>query len=321
MKKIFYIVFIFLLACKSNHNPILLSNKKNINKSGIELIVLGVAQDGGYPHIACKKKCCQQYWDGAETRKYVSCLAIVDHSTNQYWIFDATPDLGEQLKELQSFLSEINYVPSGILLTHAHIGHYAGLMYLGREAMGSKGIPVWVMPKMNQFLTNNGPWSQLISLKNIELKELNDQQEVSLSDKIKIIPLRVPHRDEFSETVGFRIVTPQKSVLFIPDIDKWDKWNLNIVEQVKKVNYAFIDATFCNENEISSRNIKEIPHPFVTETMELFKNEDQPTKNKIHFIHFNHTNPLLLKESTEKKEVIKNGYHISSQGMSIYLSE
>ena len=125
------------------------------------------------------------------------------------------------------------------------------------------------------------------------------------------MPFKVPHRDEYSETVGLRIIGPNKSVLFIPDIDKWDKWETNIVEAVMNVDYALIDATFYDAVEINNRDISEIPLPFVIETMELFKNQPEAIRNKIHFIHLNHTNPLLNPESEQSKEVLAKGFHIA----------
>ena len=76
---------------------------------------------------------------------------------------------------------------------------------------------------------------------------------LELQKGIMIHAFTVPHRDEFSETAGFKIVTEKTSYLFIPDIDKWTKWNKNIIEEVKKVNYAFVDATFNEITELKNR--------------------------------------------------------------------
>jgi len=164
---------------------------------------------------------------------------------------------------------------------------------------------------MKAYLETNGPWEQLVSNKNISLEEIHDTEEISLSTNLKIIPIRVPHRDEYSETVGFKIIGPNKSVLFIPDIDKWQKWNTSVVEAVSDVDYAFIDATFYDGGEINNREISEIPHPFVIETMDLFKDQSRAIRNKIHFIHLNHTNPLLDPDSEQTKEVLSKGFHIA----------
>lgn len=284
------------------------------------LVVLGIAQDAGYPQIGCEKECCKAYWLGKEKKKLITCLALVDRKANQYWLFEATPDIAEQLHSLQPYLiSKDDYSPDGIFISHAHIGHYSGLMQLGREAMSARSVPVWVMPRLDSFIRNNGPWSQLVSLKNIQLKNLQADSTVSLNIALNITPFKVPHRDEFSETVGFVIESNKKKILFIPDIDKWGKWDRDIVNEIKKVDIALIDGTFYANGELPGRNMSEVPHPFVEESIQLFSSLPNTEKAKIRFIHFNHTNPLLKKSSVAKDKVIANGFAVTEEGMIIDL--
>ena len=280
------------------------------------IVVLGIAQDAGYPQIGCDKECCKKYWDKKIAKQKVSCLALFDPLTNQKWIFDATPDLTAQLHDVD-VMQKGNL--SGIFLTHAHIGHYTGLMYLGKEALNTKEIPVYVMSRMHGYLKNNGPWSQLINLNNIKLQNLKADSSIKLTDKISITPILVPHRDEFSETVGYSIKTENKTVLFIPDIDKWQKWDRDIRQLAKSHDYLFIDGTFYKDGELPGRNMSEVPHPFVQESMELFKGMFSNEKQKIWFIHFNHTNPLIDKSSKEYKDVKSKGFNVAIEGSRITL--
>ncbi len=276
--------------------------------------VLGVAQDGGYPHFGCEKDCCKMAWKDTSMRKFVVSLAIVDPKEKKWWLMEATPDIKEQVEYFKK-LSEgkYNYLPDGIFLTHAHIGHYAGLINFGREVMNTSNIPVYVMPKMKKFLETNGPWNQLVKLNNIKLLELKEELPVKISEKIVVSAMTVPHRDEFSETVGFRINTSYKTYLFIPDIDKWEKWNRVLIKEVSKVDIAFLDATFNKSNELKNRAMSEVPHPFVEETINAFKNENDQLKSKVHFIHFNHTNALMW-DNNARLEVQKKGFKVSEQG-------
>ncbi len=278
------------------------------------VVVLGIAQDAGYPQIGCNKECCKKVYDGKAAKQMVSSIAIVDPVSKQKWIIDATPDFPDQLKLLDKYPGEL----SGILLTHAHIGHYTGLMYFGREAMNASKVPVYAMPRMFDFLKNNGPWSQLVTLNNIELKNLKADSTIQLNERISVQPLLVPHRDEFSETVGYLIRIGKQSLLFIPDIDKWDKWEKDIRNFVHGGNYlrnyVIIDGTFYKDRELPGRNMAEIPHPFVQETMAMFEKYDAVSKKKIWFIHFNHTNPLINDNSRESKEVRANGFNLARQG-------
>jgi len=274
------------------------------------LTVLGIAQDAGYPHIGCNKDCCNK--NIGDNKYYVTSIGLTDIENDKNYLFEATPDIGEQIKYLK-VSRENNKLIDGIFLTHAHIGHYSGLMYLGREALGAKNVPIYTMPRMKYFLQQNGPWSQLVSLENIKLEEINHNQNIRLSSDLKVIPFNVPHRDEFSETVGYKIIGKNKSALFIPDIDKWELWNKSIVDEVKSVDYAFLDATFFSGEEIN-RSMSEIPHPFISETINLFKDELLEIKNKIYFIHFNHTNPVLNNKLHLKDSILKLGFNFAKFG-------
>ena len=284
------------------------------NEKSPYVIILGTAQDGGAPHAACQKVCCVDKWSNPNLHKKVSSIGIVDPISNEVWMIDATPDFAEQLHLLTNN-NKRNL--KGIFLTHAHIGHYTGLMHLGREVMGAKSTVVNVMPKMESFLRNNGPWSQLVDLKNISLSGLSNNKKVQLNSRLSIIPFKVPHRDEFSETVGYRIEGPSKSLVFIPDIDKWSKWQTDIIDIVENSDYSLLDGTFYDINELPGRDMSQIPHPFIIETMKLFKNSDK--KDSIYFIHLNHTNPVLNKDSIEYKKVILNGFNISKFGQILKL--
>lgn len=281
-------------------------------------ISLGIAQDGGFPHLGCSHNCCTKAWEDQSIRKNIVSLALVDSLNKKWYLFEATPDLKTQLNYFQTLTSgSYNYLPDGIFITHAHIGHYTGLMQLGKEVMNSSNVKVYVLPKMKEFLETNGPWSQLVKLKNISLFQLEPEKTINLSDSIAIQTFTVPHRDEYSETAGFKAIFGKRSFLFIPDIDKWEKWNRSITEYVKGVDHAFIDATFYSEKELKNRNIKEIPHPLVIETMELFRSMDDNIKSKIVFIHFNHTNPLLIDNELRLK-VESQGFRVAQQGLRYY---
>ncbi len=241
-------------------------------------------------------------------------LALVDPESKKWWLFEATPDIKEQLHYFQTLTNgTYKYLPEGIFITHAHIGHYTGLMQLGREVISTKDLPVYVLPKMKAFLEHNGPWSQLVTLHNIALHEMHDSEPLTLTPGITVTPHTVPHRDEYSETAGFSIITPARKYLFIPDINKWDKWTHNIVDVVKAVDVALLDATFYDNTELPGRSMSEVPHPLVIETMKLFKNESPATKSHIHFIHLNHTNPML-RDNKKQKEIKAASFNIAEQG-------
>ena len=273
------------------------------------LVVLGTAQDAGYPQVGCAKSCCERVWSGKADPEPVVSLGIVDPSGNRSWLMEATPDLPRQWMAL----TELAPV-AGIFLTHAHIGHYTGLMYLGREVMGATAVPVYVMPRMAAFLATNGPWSQLVQLGNICLHPLEADRPERLNGELSVTPIRVPHRDEYSETVGYLISGPARSALFIPDIDKWSRWDRDLTAELAEVDLAFLDATFFTTDELPGRDMSEIPHPFVVETMDRLADLPAEERAKVHFIHFNHTNPLLDPDSAASRKVQEAGFRIARTG-------
>jgi len=309
MKNLFLILNLFLAYLLTNAQNSNLLMDTIVSPS---LIVLGTLQDAGAPHIACKKDCCKTLFKQPDINLQVVSLGIIDPINEKSYLFEATPDIVTQMKTLSTLSTFSNKeTPDGIFLTHAHIGHYAGLMYLGKEAMDAQKMPIFAMPKMKTFLENNGPWNQLVSEENISIQSLKNETVVKLTSQFSVIPFTVPHRDEYSETVGYKIKGPNKSVLFIPDIDKWHLWNKDIVDEIQQIDYAFIDATFFDSVEVNNRDISEIPHPFIIESMELFKDLPAIEKQKVHFIHFNHTNPAINLNSEKARLILKNGFNIA----------
>ena len=278
---------------------------------GVSLILLGTLQDAGAPQLNCNKKCCQGLFEQADSARRVSSLGLLDFNTQKKYLFDATPDISKQLHALKK-ASPIatSSIVDGIFLTHAHIGHYTGLMYLGKEAVNETEVSVFAMPKMSSFISNNGPWSQLVTDRNIVLQPLVANQAISLSPTLQVTPFLVPHRDEYSETVGYLIEGPHKKALFIPDIDKWNRWELDLATELKKVDYAFLDATFYSAKELGNRDMSQIPHPSVLETIQTLKDFSMEERAKVIFTHFNHTNPLLDSTSEATKKVLALGFKI-----------
>jgi len=190
-------------------------------EEGVYIYVLGIAQDAGYPQTSCYQPHCMRAWEDKNLRRTACSIAVVDESTRSKYLFDATPDMREQLYELHKTAPDGEYKLDGVFLTHAHIGHYTGIMHFGHEAMGAKNIPVYAMPRMREYLSTSGPWDQLVRYENIVLKAMQDGEAEQFGDRLRVTPFLVPHRDEYSETVGYRIDGPKKSAVFIPDIDKW----------------------------------------------------------------------------------------------------
>jgi pyrroloquinoline quinone biosynthesis protein B len=278
--------------------------------------VLGIAQDGGLPHIGCRQAACVAARRDARRRARVASLGLIDARANQRFLIDATPDIAAQLESLNAGRAGVERARpvDGILLTHAHIGHYAGLMYLGREALGARAVPVYATPRLASFLRTNGPWSQLVQLGNIELREIQPALEFALTPDLHVTALPVPHRDEFSDTVGFRVRGPRRSLLYVPDIDKWERWERRIEDELAAVDWALLDGTFERADELPGRSLAEIPHPLVGESAARL----QALAARVLFIHLNHTNALLW-DRAARRRLERRGFRVARDGQELAL--
>lgn len=291
-------------------------------KCQVELIVLGVGQDAGAPQIG---NSADPAWVDPSLRLTATALAIVDHQIGQRFLFEATPHISQQLQRLDTLVGAptSGLGVDGVFLTHAHIGHYVGLMFFGREAAGSQSIPVFAMPRMASYLSQNGPWSQLVTLGNIVLQPVENLKAVEVTAQLSVTPYRVPHRDEFSETVGYHIGTPSKSVFFVPDIDDWAQWQTDYGHSIEamatRVDYSFVDATFFDNNELPGRDMSLIPHPRVLETMDRLAHLPAERRKGVHFIHINHTNPIRFVDSEASQTVRERGFSIAKEGQRLCL--
>lgn len=268
------------------------ANKPTTPPSGWELVVLGIAQDAGIPQLGCDQELCKSIREGKRKPERVSSLGLVNAALGLSYLFDATPDMVSQLGTLNG-----GHAPTAVFLTHGHIGHYTGLMYFGRESIDAKSIPVHGTERMANYLRTSGPWSQLVSRNNIDLRVLTPDTAVELADGIKVTPFLVPHRDEFTDTVGYLIEHAGHRALFIPDIDQWSKWPRSIRAVVDGVDLAFLDGTFASADELPGRSTADIPHPLIPATRALLAG----TRAQVWFIHLNHTNKEIAAQDVARE--------------------
>ena len=275
----------------------------------VRVVVLGVAQDGGVPHIGCTQPLCARARRDPARRRRVAALGLVDD--DRRYLIDATPDIAAQLEALNAGRTPNRRRPvDGILLTHAHVGHYAGLLYLGREALDAEAVAVYATPKMAAFLRDNQPWRSLVERRNVRVVEVTPGHEIALG-RLRVTVIAVPHRDELSDTVGYRVRGPSgRGVLYVPDVDKWERWDRRLDFEVAAVEVALLDGTFHDADELPGRDMAAVPHPFVKETLALLP---PPMRKRVRFIHLNHTNRLLW-DAAARAAVARQGAGVAREG-------
>lgn len=291
------------------------------NVGGPYALVLGIAQDAGYPQAGCRGSCCAPAWADPSRRRHAACLALVDPGAGRRWLIDATPDLREQLRALDLACPPDPDRPApaldGIFLTHGHLGHVLGLLQLGKEAMGARDVPVYAMPRLLAFLRQHEPWAALERGGQITVHPLVAHEEVRVPGGLTVEPLPVPHRDELTETVAFRIGGPRHRLLYLPDIDGWpqaEAVGLTLPGLLATVDRAYVDATFYDGAELPGRDITLVPHPTASDTLARAALLPTPERAKLRLTHFNHTNPLLQPSAPQRAAVLAAGVGLAEEG-------
>ncbi len=281
----------------------------------VELFVLGIAQDGGLPHFGCEQPCCVNARATGRVL-YPAALGVVDRRVDKLLLVECTPRIEEQvalLHELAGVHGRGRQPVDAVMTTHAHIGHYLGLAWFGREVAGSKQMPVHCSPRFGAFLRQHAPWRQLVELQQIDVQEFVIGEAFAPWPGLTVRAIAVPHRDEFSDTVAFVLAGPQRRVLFVPDIDAWERAPGLLQQLLADVDVAYLDGTFFDGSELPERNLAEIRHPLMVRTMELLAEQAKARPGAIRFLHCNHTNPALH-DAAVRARIEAAGFRLASQG-------
>jgi pyrroloquinoline quinone biosynthesis protein B len=285
------------------------------------LRVLGTAQDGGCPQLGANHALDRKAWDDSRFKRLVTSVLIVDPLSGQRWLLDASPDIKQQVENARFDPPLRETRPGrpplfdGIFLTHAHMGHYTGLLHFGREAYAAEGQPVFASESMATFLETNGPWELLVRLEHIKLTRIAPGEIARLNDRLSLKVHLVPHRAEYTDTLAFEVRGPHASVLYLPDIDKWDQWEMPLESILDQVDLALIDGTFYGDGEVPGRSMAEIPHPFMVETRARLSSSPLSRRSKVCFLHLNHTNPAADPTSVEHRSLLECGFRVAFDGM------
>jgi pyrroloquinoline quinone biosynthesis protein B len=270
-------------------------------RSDLFALVLGSIQDGGLPQAGCYTPRCER---ARGDPHYVASLAIVEGESGRVWLVDASPDLARQMDLIPGEAFRRRAARrrpfEGILLTHA-------------QSLAIAPTPCYCTSPMAEFVRTNGPWSLMVDEGRLDLRVLTPDTAVQLGSNLEVTAVPVPHRHEFSDTVGFVFRGPRRSLLYLPDIDNWDRWDRPIEDVVGEVDVALLDGSFYSAGEVPGRSLEEIPHPLVSGTMDRLQDMVRAGK-KVIFTHLNNTNPVLDKGSRERAEVLRRGFGIARAG-------
>ena len=290
------------------------------------VLVLGTAQDGGLPQIGCGGEACEAARTDPSRRRLVASLLLADPRTGARWLVDATPDLREQVELARGHpATRVDEGPrpplfDGVFLTHAHMGHVTGLLQFGREVSASHDLPVFGSERLVAFLNEAPPYELLARAGHIAPLALQPGVPRPLHaaadgrPDLVVVPLTVPHRDEFSDTSGFVIRGPTSSLLYVPDIDRWANGRETLLTWLAAVDVALLDGTFFSLDEVPGRDLRDVPHPPVSLTLELLADAPAALRAKVVFTHLNHGNPVADPTSAAAAAVRAAGMSVACEG-------
>ena len=264
--------------------------------------LLGNAQDAGRPQIGCTQKCCTDARKNSRLSRMPVSLGLQGET---YGLVEATKSIGDQLSLMG------NAMIDELWLTHAHLGHIEGLGQFGREALNSKNIKLRCSDSVVDYTMNHPIWKKLIERGNLTFAKFKSEN---------IIPIEVPHRARDFDTHAILFKGQSNNIFFLPDHDTWES-TLDFVgydnprEWFSSLDASIIllDGTFWDSNELKGRIQADVPHPPVSETLDLIgRREDGDPR--IIFIHLNHTNPLHYPNSPEYQKLSDLGWEVGEEG-------
>lgn len=236
-------------------------------------------------------------------------------------LLDASPDIRVQS---QMLLESPLYPPGrdslvdSIFITHAHMGHYTGLLHFGKEALAAEHIPLFATDRFITFMERNEPWGALLNSGHLDAIPINGLT-AEIDTEITITAVPVPHRDEFSDTVAFSVnVNGDPWVLYLPDIDDWPSWT-DAEFEIARHDMVLMDATFSGPNELGDRDMVSIGHPLVVDTIERFAHLTANTR--IVFTHMNHSNPLGNPSAAITQQALDAGFTTAHDGFTSMVGE
>jgi pyrroloquinoline quinone biosynthesis protein B len=270
------------------------------------ILVLGSGQDGGSPQLG--------HTSGVGPNRTASSVAVISPD-GAIVLLDASPDIRQQTISLMTsevFPTDRSTPFDAVALTHAHMGHYAGLVHLGNESGDAKGVSLLATGKMHTFLRSNQPWRMLYQRGNV-VPDTFGLGAIRIDERMTIDALAVPHRAEFTDTVAISVrIDDAPWFMYLPDIDAWADWP-GAEAAISEHALCLLDATFSDPDELPGRSIADIKHPLVTDTVERFSHLTGSTQ--IVLGHINHSNSLADIESEIAVRTRAAGFAVAHDGL------
>jgi len=307
----------------------------------MKICVLGAAAGGGFPQWNCNHPNSRRARskDPAARQRTQSSIAVSADGEDWY-LFNASPDLRKQINDnpILHPKKDLRHSPiQGAVLTNADVDHVAGLLNL-RE---SQPLRIYGTQRVLDVLNANSIFNVLnpkfVNRVSMKLDEPTELQKTDGSPfGATVIPFAVPGKvalwlEDESKGDNFGSVAEDTVALEVKDAGGETRFfyipgcaevTAELAERVRGAPLMFFDGTLWTDDEMMRGGVgvktgKRMGHMSVSgDDGTIAKFRDLDIKRKI-FIHINTTNPILLDDSEERKQVEAAGWEVSYDGMQV----
>ena len=308
----------------------------------LRVVVLGAAAGGGVPQWNCGCPVCRIARTGHPELRSTQASIAISADGDHWFLINASPDLRQQLiatPQLHPKAGKLRHSPiSGVILTNGEIDAVAGLLSM-RE--GSP-FTIYAHDKVLSILKDNSIFN-VLNEKNVtrERIEVDKSFEPTLPDGsvsgIEILPFAVSGKSAWylegkahpggnigvGDTLGLR-VSDKATAKYFYFIAACADVTDDLKSRLAGASLIFFDGTVWRDDELivaglgnkTGQGMGHIAMSGDNGAIESLAGLDIGRKI---FLHINNSNPVLLRDSAERKTAEHAGWQIPTDGMEIVL--
>jgi pyrroloquinoline quinone biosynthesis protein B len=294
----------------------------------VRVRVLGSAAGGGFPQWNCHCGTCEAARAGVRARPRTQSSLAIRGDHGPWFLVNASPDARQQLETLTPRrVDGVRAAPiAGVLLTDAEIDHTAGLLLLRESA-----TPVRVFGDAGLERALRAGYPVLAILERYcgaEWRTLEPGRTQALDgSSLTVEPFAVGgdaprYSDVETQASGFVFRDRAGGVAtYVPGLARLDD---EVLTRFAASDLVLVDGTFWRDDELarlgisdrSARAMGHVPLSGPGGTLEALARLERPRKV---LVHINNTNPILIEDSPERREVLRAGVEVAYDGLEVQL--
>ncbi|MEO8636357.1 MAG: pyrroloquinoline quinone biosynthesis protein PqqB [Gemmatimonadales bacterium] len=298
----------------------------------MQVILLGTAAGGGFPQWNCWCPSCRVARTSPErAHPRTQSSVAVSADGHRWFLLNASPDVREQLGRLtREAPVETRHVPvEGIVLTDAELDHTLGIALL-REArhlqLYATAAVRAVLAEDSRILPVTSAFAQVETtdlVLDVEIalryRDGNTSGLVATAFVVPGDPPRFARQKLVGHTVGLllRETATGATLAFLPGCGALDTSLLNRLGQARLI---LFDGTFWTDDEmirlgLSERTARQMDHLPQSGHEGSLRQLSQLSGARVVYTHINNSNPMLVEDGRERREVEQAGLVVGDDGM------